>query len=139
MSDVFSAEKRSQIMSRVRDRDNRATELAMMSTLRRNRITGWRRHPSLFGNPDFVFSKQRVAMFVDGCFWHCCPHHGTHPTSNMTFWNEKLGRNKRRDQVVNRTLKERGWRVVRIWQHELSPRYEKKLIRRIERALSWLV
>src|SRR5579864_3753379 len=111
MADVFSVAKRSEIMSRVRGRGNRATELALISLFRRNKIAGWRRHKPLFGNPDFAFRKQRLAVFVDGCFWHGCPKHATQPETNSDFWAAKLARNKARDRLVARTLKRRGWRV----------------------------
>lgn len=135
MADVFSREKRSQIMSRVRGRDNKATEIAMLAVLRRHRITGWRRQVRLFGKPDFVFLKQHVALFVDGCFWHGCPKHSSRPATNQAFWEEKLARNKSRDRLVSHTLKRRGWAVVRIWQHEFSEERELGIVRRIQRAL----
>jgi DNA mismatch endonuclease (patch repair protein) len=133
VADVFSKAKRSQIMSRVRGHGNKATELAMVMLLRQYHIVGWRRNVHLFGNPDFVFTKHRVAVFVDGCFWHGCPKHGSRPSSNRTFWQKKLGRNKIRDRLVNRTLKARGWRVLRIWQHEL--REPSRVARRIAKLL----
>src|SRR5712692_5194427 len=136
MGDVFSAAKRSEIMSRVRGRGNKATELALVALLRRHRITGWRRHAHLFGSPDFVFAKSRVAVFVDGCFWHGCPKHATYPMSNQEFWMAKLARNRARDRLVLGTLKKRGWRVVRIWQHELSAKNEQRLLRRLRDAIS---
>lgn len=120
VADVFSPRKRSEIMSHVRGKDNKATELAVVALLRRHHITGWRRHARVFGNPDFVFPKHRLALFVDGCFWHGCPKHATQPTSNRAFWKKKLARNKTRDQLVNRRLRQRGWSVLRIWQHELK-------------------
>jgi DNA mismatch endonuclease, patch repair protein len=120
MADVFTKRKRSDIMSRVRGRGNKATELAMVALLRRHRIAGWRRHARMFGNPDFVFPKHRLAVFVDGCFWHGCPKHATQPASNRAFWREKLARNKARDRLVTRTLEQRGWFVLRVWQHELK-------------------
>lgn len=135
MADVFSREKRSEIMSRVRGRDNKATEFAMSVVLRRNGISGWRRHARLFGKPDFIFPKQRVALFVDGCFWHCCPKHSSRPVMNRTFWDKKLARNRNRDKLVVRTLKRKGWKVLRVWQHELRENGERKLVRRIYRAL----
>lgn len=122
-------------MSRVRARDNKSTELAMVTLLRRHKITGWRRHGRLFGNPDFVFPKQRLAVFVDGCFWHGCPKHATQPSSNPSFWRRKLARNKTRDKLVVRTLKQRGWSVLRIWQHELKRPNQGRCIARIQRAL----
>ena len=135
VADVFSNRKRSEIMSRVRSTGNRATELALMILLRRHRISGWRRGARLFGNPDFVFPKQHLAIFVDGCFWHGCPTHATHPASNKKFWETKLTRNKSRDLLVVRTLKQRDWRILRIWQHELSRQNEKRLVAKIHRAV----
>ena len=136
MSDVFSKRKRSEIMSRVRSIGNRSTEMAMVSLLCRHRITGWRRRGRVFGSPDFVFPKHRLAVFVDGCFWHGCARHGTKPTTNISFWHAKLTRNRIRDRLVTRTLKQRGWRVLRIWQHEFLLRNEQGLLRRIQRALA---
>ena len=136
MADVFSVAKRSEIMSRVRGRGNKATELALVALLRRHGIVGWRRHVHVFGNPDFVFTKWRVAVFVDGCFWHGCPKHATQPMSNQAFWTAKLTRNKARDRLVMRTLRQRGWRVLRVWQHELSPSNERRLLRRLRDTIA---
>lgn len=107
----------------------------MASLLRSYRITGWRRHPQMFGSPDFVFRREKVAIFVDGCFWHACPQHGSRPASNAKFWRDKLDRNRARDALVNRLLRARGWQVVRVWQHDLSRRKETVCARRIARAL----
>jgi len=131
MADVFSRKKRSLIMSGIRGRDNKTTEFAMVGVLRRHRIKGWRRHPRLFGKPDFVFVKQRVAVFVDGCFWHGCPKHSSCPATNRVFWAKKLARNKSRDRLVVRTLRRHGWKVLRVWQHEFSKHGEVGLVRRI--------
>ncbi len=123
-------------MSRVRARGNKATELALVSFFHRHGIAGWRRRVPLFGNPDFVFEKCRLAVFVDGCFWHGCAKHASYPLSNRAFWFAKLKRNKTRDRLVGRTLKEHGWRVLRIWQHELSRKNEGRLLRRVREAVS---
>jgi DNA mismatch endonuclease (patch repair protein) len=136
MPDVFSARKRSAIMGCVRCRGNERTELALIRILRRNSLTGWRRHQAVFGNPDFIFRSQRLALFVDGCFWHSCPEHSTTPASNRNFWRRKLVRNKARDRLVNRVLRERGWRVLRIWQHELNRKNECRCVTKLRRALS---
>jgi DNA mismatch endonuclease (patch repair protein) len=119
MADVFSRKKRSDIMSRVKGRGNVATELRLIRIFRKYSITGWRRHLSVFGNPDFVFPKLHLAIFVDGCFWHGCPLHGSLPETNRKFWERKLERNKTRDRLVNRALKAKGWIILRLWQHEL--------------------
>ncbi|HEV2233703.1 MAG TPA: very short patch repair endonuclease [Terriglobia bacterium] len=157
MPDVFSKAKRSQVMSRIRGRGNKETELALMRLFRRQGITGWRRHPPVFGRPDFVFVKAqseiplsarndkhgraldrklKLAVFVDGCFWHNCPKHSNLPRNNRAFWKRKLESNHRRDRLVGRTLRARGWRVLRVWQHELSRRNEKRLLRRFQQALA---
>src|SRR2546426_891434 len=109
MADVFTKSKRSDLMSRVRSRGNKNTELAIIRFFRRHRVTGWRRNHLVFGSPDFMFLQSRLAVFVDGCFWHDCPKHGTEPASNRAFWRKKLTRNKVRDRLVNRTLRQRGW------------------------------
>jgi DNA mismatch endonuclease (patch repair protein) len=70
--------------------------------------------------PDIVFTKQRVAVFVDGCFWHGCPEHGHIPTRNVSYWLPKLNRNRARDAEVDELLGEAGWCVTRIWEHELT-------------------
>ena len=165
MPDVFSKSKRSEVMSRIRSRGNQATEAALAKLLRAHGISGWRRHVQvriaergmrnksgvraarktvrtphsalrIFAvRPDFVFPKSRTAIFVDGCFWHGCPLHGTKPKGNAAFWKNKFARNLARDRLVNRTLRRAGWRVLRIWEHELARKHEARLLRRIQRAL----
>lgn len=137
MADVFSKSKRSEVMRRIRGRGNRDTEIAFMKLLKAAGITGWRRHLALSLDPrtgtrtrlagknhrvkpDFVFSAQRLVVFIDGCFWHGCPRHATAPKANADFWAAKLAENKARDRHVNRSLRRRGWRVVRIWEHDLG-------------------
>ncbi len=101
---------------------NRTTEIALASGLRANGLTGWRRHQPVFGRPDFIFRAQMLAVFVDGCFWHGCPRCYQPPASNRKFWSAKYKRNKARDRLVARALRQNGWRVVRIWEHELQKR-----------------
>ena len=136
MPDVFTKAKRSEVMSRIRGHGNKDTELALMRVFRAHGITGWRRHQSVFGKPDFVFPKLRLAVFVDGCFWHCCPVHETKPRNNAAFWEKKLATNKVRDRLVRRVLRREGWRVLRLWEHELARKREAQLLRRIRRALA---
>ena len=121
-------------MARIRARGNESTELAFMRLLRCHSITGWRRHASIAlpkqitskgrskstkVHPDFVFPKARVAIFLDGCFWHSCPRHGRSPTSNVSFWAAKLAANRQRDRRVNRQLRIKRWSVIRVWEHQL--------------------
>lgn len=119
--DRVTKEKRSEMMAAIKGRGNLSTEVALMKILRKEKITGWRRHYNrVEGRPDFAFPKQEVAVFIDGCFWHGCKKHGTIPKTNVQFWEEKIARNKERDKKVNRELKRHGWRVVRIWEHDIK-------------------
>lgn len=153
MADVFSQQKRSQVMKAVRSRGNRTTEATFSQALRVAGITGWRRHLTIRlrnsrgrslstsdsekvrCTPDFVFRHERVAVFVDGCFWHGCPRHGTIPQFRAGFWKKKLTRNVERDKQINRLLRAEGWRVLRIWEHSLR-KSPAKCIRRLERAIA---
>jgi len=136
MADVFTPEKRSEVMSRIRGRGNRDTELLFRTILRVNKITGWRRHLPLPGRPDFTFRKHRLIVFVDGCFWHSCPRCSNTPKNNREFWIKKLGKNQERDRLVSRELRSRGWTVIRFWEHELTK--PKAVVRRLARWLPGL-
>src|ERR1017187_6629158 len=120
MPDVFTKAKRSQVMAAIHSTGNKATELKLASILRGAGITGWRRHQPLPGRPDFAFRRQRLAVFVDGCFWHGCRWHCRMPKSRGAYWKPKIHRNKARDKEVRGLLRARGWRTLRIWEHSLS-------------------
>ncbi|MEQ1859148.1 MAG: very short patch repair endonuclease [Chthoniobacteraceae bacterium] len=135
MVDIFSSAQRSVVMSLIRSRGNRGTELRMIALLRAHGLTGWRRGAPLPGSPDFVFRAANLALFVDGCFWHGCPRHGRLPGSRRGYWLPKLARNKSRDRAVTRALRAAGWRVVRVWECALSAKRQAATMRRIARAL----
>ena len=135
MTDFLNRRQRSSLMSRVRSHGNEATELRFVRLLKDSRITGWRRQRPLLGKPDFVFLKCRLAVFVDGCFWHGCPRCYSEPKSNRVFWRQKIAANRKRALTVNRALRKAGWGVLRIWQHELKRKNEARLLRRIHRAM----
>jgi DNA mismatch endonuclease (patch repair protein) len=135
MSDIFTKAKRSAVMSRIRGRGNKDTELALAKLLRAHGITGWRRNQPVFGKPDFIFPKHKLAVFVDGCFWHGCPKHSTKPKSNRVFWRCKLSANKARDALVTRALRRTGWHVLRVWEHELARKNEARLVSRLTAAV----
>jgi DNA mismatch endonuclease (patch repair protein) len=121
--DVFSRAKRSEVMAAIRHRGNRSTERRFAALLRRSGVSGWKLHLSdVPGRPDFYFPKRRVAVFVDGCFWHGCPKCFQAPNQNASFWADKIGRNRRRDRNVGRALRHRGITVVRLWEHDLELR-----------------
>ncbi len=135
MPDVFTVEKRSQVMSRIRARGNRDTELRLMALFRTYRISGWRRNARVFGKPDFVFPREKIAVFVDGCFWHRHPgcKFAYTPKSRPSFWLRKFESNVARDKTVMRALRNAGWRIARIWECELRPALWPKIARRIVR------
>jgi len=135
MPDVFTKAKRSEVMSRIRSHGNRDTELRLIALFREHGITGWRRNVPLFGKPDFVFRSAKLAVFVDGCFWHGCPRHATMPATNRAFWQAKLARNAARDREVTRTLREAGWRVLRVWECALTLKRSARTAARIARVL----
>jgi DNA mismatch endonuclease (patch repair protein) len=135
MADVFTKAKRSAVMALIRSRGNRATELRLIALMRGHGITGWRRNAPIFGKPDFIFRRERVAVFVDGCFWHGCPRHATRPVNRAAWWAAKLERNAERDRVVTRTLRAAGWTVLRIWECALARSRAGRTMSRIARAL----
>lgn len=104
------------MLSAVRGRANRTTELRLAAALRLFGLKGWRRHLPLPGKPDFAWRKEKVAVFVDGCFWHGCPRCYRAPRHNAAFWKAKVGGNRRRDRRADRQLRAMGWRVLRIWE-----------------------
>ena len=136
MTDTLTPAERSERMSRVRSRGNRATELRLIALLGAHCIAGWRRGAPLPGKPDFIFRAEKVAVFVDGCFWHGCPRHGRMPKTRVAFWTVKLARNVRRDRTVSRELRKRGWRMLRVWECALSRGREVGTVKRIARALA---
>lgn len=113
--DRVSKEKRSWIMSRIRSESSIESVPKALVGLR------LRRHPrGIPGNPDFANKKKKVALFIDGCFWHGCPKHFRMPRSNVAFWAGKIRRNRSKDRATTRNLKRDGWRVIRIWEHSLK-------------------
>lgn len=120
MTDSLSKLERSQLMSKVRGRGNRSTEQQVEQVLRTCHIWGWVKHPArIRGCPDFYFTHSRIAVFVDGCFWHACPKCGRLPKSRRKFWAAKIDENRRRDLRVRRLLRSDGHRVLTIWEHSI--------------------
>ena len=132
--DVFSRKKRSEVMSKVRSTGNKSTEMAFQALLRSGGITGWRKHYRVTGRPDFAFPAWKVAVFVDGAFWHGRPGCKM-PKTNAAFWRAKIEENKRRDRRVARSLRKAGWSVLRIWDVDLKRRPE-ACVSRLRRVLT---
>jgi len=119
--DTVSPDVRSEVMARVRSRRNRSTEWRLRGGLIQARVRGWKLNaPDIFGKPDFAFQDKRVLVFVDGCYWHGCPKCYRRPSSNTAYWDSKVERNRARDVSVNSRLRAAGWRVLRIWEHQLT-------------------
>ena len=134
MTDIFDTEKRSEIMSHIKGSNNKSTEEKLIALFRTQNIKGWRRKYKVFGKPDFVFHKQKVAVFVDGCFWHGHDCRNTRPKQNKEFWQKKISRNMKHDGEVTRRLEKLGWMVLRIWECELKQRNRLKLLERLSIA-----
>jgi len=113
--------KRSYTMSRIRGRGNKSTERRVRGALVRAGIQGWELHArGVPGSPDFYFSKARLAVFIDGCFWHSCPRCYRRPKSRVAYWDMKARRNKARDRRMTAALSRGGAKVLRFWEHDIS-------------------
>lgn len=119
------SESRTRNMRAIPSLGNKTTERRLVKLLRKHRIRGWRLHPpGIVGKPDLVIQRARVAVFIDGCFWHGCPRCGRIPRTNKAYWTAKLTRNRRRDRAMSRALRALGYRVARIWECQLRVKPE---------------
>lgn len=130
MADQFTRAQRSEIMRRVKGQ-NTSLELAVGTALRRAGLKGWRRHGrGVLGTPDFYRAQEKLAIFVDGCWWHGCRRCYRRPKSNTEYWDAKKARNVARRNAVTRGLRRSGWRVLRLWEHDVrSNRVERALLK----------
>lgn len=134
MADKFSKKTRSRIMSRIRGKDTKP-EITLRSALHK---LGYRyslkyRFKELNFRPDIVMVSRKTCIFIDGCFWHRCPRCFKAPKSNKRYWNPKIARNVERDREQNRYLRKKGWKVIRIWEHEVEKNPE-RCINRIKKS-----
>jgi len=109
-------------MAKVRSKGNVSTEAAAEAILRRNKVRGWVKHPkNILGHPDFYFRRSKLALFVDGCFWHACPICRRRiPKSRTAFWRKKIDENRRRDNRIRNKLRTDGFHVIRVWEHQVQ-------------------
>ena len=131
MTDVFDNKKRSDIMSKVRSKNNKSTELALIKFFKENDITGWKRNYLVKGHPDFVFLDKKIAIFVDGCFWHGHDCRNTRPSDNAEYWQKKRERNIKHDKEITALFENRGWTVIRIWECELKKKNRILLLKKL--------
>ena len=124
MADVFTPQKRSEIMSRIRS-SGTTPEARLAASVRGALGARWRidmNVRTLPGQPDVVVPSLRLAIFADGCFYHGWPEHGHVPKSNAGYWLPKLARNRKRDRVSRKVLREMGYAVWSFWEHQLAGR-----------------
>lgn len=139
--DIFSVEKRSDIMSRIRSSGTIAERVLFAIAIEavRSRLGGRKRvfanASHIIGTPDVYIPSIRLALFLDGCFFHGCPAHGRIPKTNVEYWQQKIARNKLRDRRSQRLLRQRGMSVWRFWEHDLKPSRRKKAEARVQRAV----
>lgn len=135
MVDVYNKATRSAVMQKVRSKGNKSTELRFISLLHESGITGWRRNYPVKGHPDFVFIGKRIAIFVDGCFWHGHDCRNTRPKENADYWEKKRERNIQHDRDITCAFETRGWTVIRIWECELKKKNLPETLTRLQTAL----
>ncbi len=118
MADVFTKQKRSEVMSKIRSK-NTKIELKLRKALQAKGLVGYRVHYNLSGKPDIAFPSKRIAIFVDGDFWHGWNWKKLKPKLKNEYWVNKIIRNMQRDKKINRQLSNAGWKVLRLWEHDI--------------------
>ncbi len=133
MTDVLTPAQRKLNMSRIRAK-NTGPEVKLRKLLRAEGMRGYRIHYNLPGKPDLVFTKKKIVIFIDGCFWHKCPFCFQEPATHKEFWMKKIQSNVDRDQKVSEQLASEGWTVLRFWEHEVRKTPE-EIIKKIAESL----
>lgn len=119
-------------MRQVKSKKNKSTELRLIKIFKQNGISGWRRNYQVKGHPDFVFPKRKIAVFVDGCFWHGHDCRNTRPADHQEYWQKKRERNISHDKEVTAMFEARGWTVLRVWECELKRKNVDKLLHKLQ-------
>ncbi|MED3882811.1 very short patch repair endonuclease [Priestia megaterium] len=125
MADNLSKEQRRKNMKAIRSQSQ--LENLVSKELWKRGIRFRKNVKNLLGKPDIAIKKYKIVIFIDSCFWHVCPIHGNKPKSNQDYWINKLNRNKERDQEVTEYYKKAGWRILRVWEHEIKQDFEKTI------------
>lgn len=132
MTDIYSKKKRSEIMSHVKGK-NTGLELLAKKLLKDSGVSGFKRGDGVFGRPDFIFTKEKIALFIDGGFWHGL-NYAKIKNKLPSFWKEKMAANMKRDRRVNKTLRSEGWKVLRVWDYQIK-KDPQKFIKRLKQLL----
>ena len=130
MSDKITSEQRSKVMSKIKSK-SKLEDLVAHELFRRG-IRYRRNNKRLLGKPDISISKYKIVIFIDSCFWHSCPVHGTRPKSNVDFWNKKLNRNVEKAIEVNRFYESNNWHILRVWEHDIKGDFDNTIDRIME-------
>lgn len=136
--DKVSKRKRSEIMSRIKDRDSKIEKLFRKELWK----AGFRYRKNsnkYFGKPDVVLAMRKTVIFVDSCFWHGCKDHCRMPSTKKSYWIKKIARNSKRDKQVNIHYKKIGWKVIRVWEHEIFSNPQKTVSKAKMILLKWSV
>ncbi|MFA5986514.1 MAG: very short patch repair endonuclease [Parcubacteria group bacterium] len=124
MVDIFSKEKRSEIMSKIRSKETKM-EVKFRKKLWHSGFRYRKNASGYFGKPDILLKKYRTVIFIDSCFWHGCKKHFKLPSTRQKFWSEKMVQNQKRDKDVTGYYKKNGWKIIRIWEHDLKRNFQK--------------
>lgn len=119
MTDIFNKKKRSEIMSKVKNKDSKI-EVEFRKKLWKEGFRYRKNATNYFGKPDLALPKYKTVIFIDSCFWHGCPKHCRLPESNTEFWKNKIERNRQRDKEVDKYYRNINWNVIRAWEHQLK-------------------
>ena len=128
MTDVLTQSQRKLNMSHIRG-ENTGPEIKLRKMLWSHGIRGYRIHHNMPGKPDIVFIKKKIAIFIDGCFWHKCPIDFQEPETRKEFWMKKINSNVERDKKITMNLQEKGWTVIRFWEHEVRKKPEEVIMK----------
>lgn len=124
--DIVSKEKRSEIMSSIKSKDSEI-EIDFRKLLWKSGLRYRKNVSKYLGKPDIVLKRHKTIIFIDSCFWHGCKKHCRIPSTRKKYWIDKISNNQKRDLRINRKYKKNGWRVIRIWEHNLKKQSEKTL------------
>lgn len=129
--DKFTKEKRSEIMSKIKSKDTKI-EVEFRKAIWKAGFRYRKNQTKYFGKPDLVLKKYKTVIFIDSCFWHGCKKHCRLPATNKKYWIEKIERNKKRDKEVRRYYKKIGWKIIRVWEHDILKNFDKTIVKVVD-------
>lgn len=133
--DTVSKQKRSKIMSRIKDKNSKI-EIEFRKALWKEGFRYSKNSLKYFGKPDLVLKKYKTVIFIDSCFWHGCKKHCRIPSTNKNYWTQKVANNMTRDKKVLKYYKKQSWKIFRVWEHQISREYKlKKIINHIKKKI----